>query len=441
MSDYDAVKAFINNHVLDAGYRARYEAAVAALEAMRQDGENPNAKWKQARESAMETLAKTERGIAEDRQQQAQPPECPARLALEIAIMTVECASIDVRTGEELPWYKAAHAALATLCICEELRAGIIAVYNCAPCPNSDLLKKVQQVSNQAEDCEELRAENERLKTNLYDTEGQVRAAYADLREAIRARDELRAENERLKAEFDVEPKYRMHSDAAWMRRVDKLTSERDDALRARDLAREASNRDLEAKRAAERHVAAIGEQLEFDRTAVAACMTAANRAVDERHCAHLPMDERRMADGRIFCVQCGEIAEVAAQSTAGALPPHADWCQSLKPIHDDGPCNCNWPDMETLVTEKAAYGEVMAQRNAARDELDKATIELMAEKAAREKAEAALVEAVNIVQDCQHECAVIFAMVPTSSSGQAAQRCAIRAAAFVAAHQEAKHD
>jgi chromosome segregation ATPase len=32
--------------------------------------------------------------------------------ALKTAINTVECASIDLKTGEELPWYKAAKAAL-----------------------------------------------------------------------------------------------------------------------------------------------------------------------------------------------------------------------------------------------------------------------------------------------------------------------------------------
>ena len=40
------------------------------------------------------------------------------------------------------------------------------------------------------------------------------------------------------------------------------------------------------------------------------------------------------------------------------------------------------------------------------------------------------LATAVQSLEDCQHECAVIFALVPTSSSGQAAQRCAMRAAA-----------
>jgi len=35
-----------------------------------------------------------------------------ACMALETAINTVECASIDVKTGEELPWYKQAHNAL-----------------------------------------------------------------------------------------------------------------------------------------------------------------------------------------------------------------------------------------------------------------------------------------------------------------------------------------
>lgn len=32
--------------------------------------------------------------------------------ALETAINTVECASIDTTSGEELPWYKQAHHAL-----------------------------------------------------------------------------------------------------------------------------------------------------------------------------------------------------------------------------------------------------------------------------------------------------------------------------------------
>ena len=31
---------------------------------------------------------------------------------VEVAINTVECASIDIRTGEELPWYKMARKAL-----------------------------------------------------------------------------------------------------------------------------------------------------------------------------------------------------------------------------------------------------------------------------------------------------------------------------------------
>lgn len=33
--------------------------------------------------------------------------------ALELAINTVECASIDIRTGEDLPWYKMAKKAVA----------------------------------------------------------------------------------------------------------------------------------------------------------------------------------------------------------------------------------------------------------------------------------------------------------------------------------------
>jgi hypothetical protein len=42
-----------------------------------------------------------------------------------LAINTVECASIDVRSGEELPWYKSARAALAAPCPCEQLRADL----------------------------------------------------------------------------------------------------------------------------------------------------------------------------------------------------------------------------------------------------------------------------------------------------------------------------
>ena len=54
-------------------------------------------------------------------------------------------------------------------------------------------------------------------------------------------------------------------------------------------------------------------------------------------------------------------------------------------------------------------------------------------------KLRADLAEALEALGDCQHECAVIFALVPTSNSGQAAQRCAIRAAAVLAKHKETR--
>jgi hypothetical protein len=37
------------------------------------------------------------------------------RDALRLAINTVECASVDIRTGEELPWYKTAKRLLGTV--------------------------------------------------------------------------------------------------------------------------------------------------------------------------------------------------------------------------------------------------------------------------------------------------------------------------------------
>ncbi len=60
---------------------------------------------------------------------ESKPAECgcAARKALQLAIMTVECASIDTAKGsptegDELPWYRAARAALATPCECQGMR-------------------------------------------------------------------------------------------------------------------------------------------------------------------------------------------------------------------------------------------------------------------------------------------------------------------------------
>jgi hypothetical protein len=109
---------------------------------------------------------------------------------------------------------------------------------------------------------------------------GKLRADYAAvMTERNTARSELdkatlelmalRAENERLKKtarQLEAD----LLAPADWRKKLpstiaewDSLRAERDEALRVRDLAREASNRDLEAKRTAETWVRSLTDQLD----------------------------------------------------------------------------------------------------------------------------------------------------------------------------------
>ena len=124
----------------------------------------------------------------------------------------------------------------------------------CAPMQDPELRHVIQVASNgalswgtpaptQPPECPARKALREAPPVVHQGTEAYALSVEANWREAERQCGLLRAENERLKVERDewkTQALYRMDYDV-----VKNLRTERDDALRARDLAREASNREV----------------------------------------------------------------------------------------------------------------------------------------------------------------------------------------------------